>query len=443
MKRKQIIIILCLFICAILSFQAVSAESYDIDNTNDIGDNNLSLSMDNDIQILDSQKESLDDLDDVNDLLSLPTGNDSVIGDGEKSFTQLNEAINSVSDPEIILNYNYMFTENDGQFKDGITIDRDVTILGDNHVIDGANLARIFNIAEGYTVTIKALTFTNANTNKPGGAIFAKGKVIIENCRFIDNTVTYANGGAICLSGFGSTITNSYFKGNKAIKNPDNVNSGAGGAVFVDANNTSISNSIFTENNAGLNGGAIGSSTNRIQYCTVTNCTITSNTANGSAGGIGMQGSNFHVSDTTFKYNEAKGIATTIYPGNGGGLVMRGWDSYAYNCTFINNTAANHGGAAYSTNTSFNPTNNNTGFELCTFINNTAGFNGGAVDWAKGATYGYIKYSTFTNNTAGRSGGAVHWSGHEGTILHSTFTNNKALGTTGAFCCLVPVSAGH
>ncbi|MBQ6512857.1 Ig-like domain repeat protein [Methanobrevibacter sp.] len=117
-----------------------------------------------------------------------------------------------------------------------------------------------------------------------------------------------------------------------------------------------------------------------------------------------------------------------MYPGNGGGMVMRGWDSYAYNCTFINNTAKSNGGASYLTNTSYNPMNNNTGFILCTFIDNTAGINGGAIEWANNATYGYVYDSVFTNNTAKRSGGAIYWYGHNGTISNSSFINNKALG---------------
>ena len=146
-----------------------------------------------------------------------------------------------------------------------------------------------------------------------------------------------------------------------------------------------------------------------------------------------MQSKNFHIYNSTFKYNEAKGLfdditAKPYYPGNGGAMVMRGWDSYAYNCTFIGNIAKQHGGATFSTNTSYNPSNNNTGFELCTFIDNTAGYNGGAVDWAAGATYGYIMDSTFINNTAKRSGGAIHWSGHYGTVSNSTFINNNATG---------------
>ena len=403
MKIRGEIIILCLIVCLIFSLSAVSA-------ADDL--NNATITSNN-------------------DLLSLPTNNnDSVLGSGGESFTKLNEKINGGSQAEISLTGNYTYIDGDEAFKNGIPINRDVTIKGNTYAIDGANKARIFNISSGVTVTLNGITFINGNASGGGGAILSQGTVNINNCRFIDNTANYANGGAVVLSGFGSTITGSYFEGNKAIRNPANEQSGGAGAVFINAHNVTIKNTILTENSAGLNGGAIGSSGNRIENCTIIGCTITNNTAGGSAGGVGMQSKNFVISDTTFKYNEAKGSykENPTYPGNGGALVMRGWDSYAYNCIFINNTARLHGGAVFLTNTSYDSRNNNTGFKLCTFINNTAGYNGGAVDWQAGATHGYIYDSKFTNNTAKRSGGAVHWSGHYGDIINSTFTDNVATG---------------
>ncbi|MBE6505595.1 MAG: hypothetical protein E7Z73_07650, partial [Methanobrevibacter millerae] len=411
MKIKEILIICIIIMCCIFSLQAVSAA----DDANTSHDT-----------VLTSTNVSVYTLPNLDD--SLQSGS---VNAG--TFSDLQDDIKNGG--SITLNRNYTYnSSSDSSLAGGITISKDTTIDGNGNVIIDANhLARVFTIAKGTTVTLKGITFINANpTSGHGGSIFAPGVVHIDNCIFINNTANYANGGAVCLAGLGSTINNSYFEGNKAINNGKDSN-GAAGAVFINANNTQISNSIFIKNMAGLNGGAIGSSAMRIENCTITNCIINNNTANGSAGGVGMQSKNFHIYNSTFKYNEAKGLFNDIttspyYPGNGGGMVMRGWDSYAYNCTFIGNIANQHGGGVYSTNTSYNPINNNTGFELCIFINNTAGSNGGAVDWAAGSTHGYILDSIFTNNTARRSGGAVHWSGHYGTISNSTFTHNNATG---------------
>ena len=414
MNKKEILIIL-LIICCIFSLQAVAASS----------DSNTA-----DSTVLTVQSNV--------SAYSLPNSNDqlhegSVNAD---SFSQLQTDISVGGTVTLNKNYTYNSSSDSGLVK-GITIQKTVTkIDGQGKVIiDGSNLARAFIVPEGHTITLTGITFINCKaTVMPngmqaghGGAIFAKGVVNIDNCKFIDNTATNANGGAVFINGIGSTINNSYFEGNRAIKNPNNMQTGVGGSVFLNGSSVTISHSTFIKNMAGMNGGAIGSSGNRITNVNILNCTINNNTANGSAGGVGMQSSNFHISDSTFKYNEAKGLFTA-FPGNGGALVMRGWDSYAYNCTFINNTAKQHGGAVFLTNTTYNPLNNNTGFVLSTFINNTAGSNGGAVDWSAGATHGYIRDSTFVNNTAKRSGGAVHWSGHYGTVTNSTFTNNNATG---------------
>ena len=404
MNKKEILTII-LLICVVFSLQAVIAA--------DSGSN----STDSTVLSVDENVSSY----------ALPSSDTDTLAEvaNADSFTNLSGQLSGVS--EVTLEKNYTYKEGDS-FSNGITISHDILIDGKGNVIIDANhQSRVFIIAEGATVTLKGITFINANADSHGGSIWAKGVVHIDNCKFINNTADGANGGAVCVAGAGSTITDSYFEGNRATMNPNNMNTGAAGAVFINANNTSITNSEFVRNWAGLNGGGVGSSANRIENCNIVNCEFTSNTANGSAGAIGMQSRNFHIADSTFKYNEAKGIFDE-YPGNGGAMVMRGWDSYAYNCTFIDNIASNHGGAVFMTNTSYDPTNNNTGVGLSTFINNTAGYNGGAIDWAAGATHGYIEDSIFTNNTAKRSGGAVHWSGYYGDIINSTFTNNTATG---------------
>jgi len=220
--------------------------------------------------------------------------NETLLSATGESFTQLNE---DVSGDDVTLTKNYTYTSSDSAFAGGITLSGTKTINGNgNVIIDASNQARIFKVTAGSTVTFKGITFINANpTQGPGGAIFGTGAVHIEDCKFINNTVNMANGGAVCLSGAGSTISNSYFEGNKAIKNPNNLNSGAAGAVFLNASNIMISNSEFLKNYAGLNGGAVGSSAMRIASCTIANCTFTSNTANGSAGAVGMQSRNFHI----------------------------------------------------------------------------------------------------------------------------------------------------
>ncbi len=418
MNRKEILTII-LLICVIFSLQAVVAA--------DSGSNST-----------DSNVLSVDNV----SAYTLPSSDsDSLLGnDNAVSFSQLQQDIQN-GGSEITLTKNYTYMDTDSGVK-GITISANTKVINGNGnvIIDANHKSRIFVIAQGANVTLKGITFVNANSTilpngdqtGHGGSIFANGEVHIDNCNFIDNTATYGNGAGVFIKGSGSTITNSYFKNNRALNN-GNDGIGAGAAVFiVDANNVKISHTTFVDNYAGLNGGAIASK-DGFTNCTIINCTFEHNTANGSAGAVGMQGTNFKMYNSTFKYNEARGLfnetgTTPHYPGNGGGIVVRAHDSYVYNTTFINNTAKLYGGASFLTNTSSDPTNNNTKYELCTFINNTAGSNGGALYWVKGAHYGYVLNSTFTNNTANRSGGAIYWFGTIGTIKHSNFTNNTALG---------------
>ena len=417
MNKKEILIIL-LIICCVFSLQAVSAAS-DANSTD-----HVVLTTDSNVSAY-----------------SLPDSDNQLVGsENAETFTNLETKLSEGGVITLEKNYTYD-SSSDLRLANGIIIPETVTkIDGQGKVIiDGNHLARVFNVLEGHTVTLTGITFINANATKMttgvaaghGGSIFAKGVVHIDNCRFIDNTATKGNGGAIFISGTASTITNSYFEGNRAIRNFNNNITGIGGSVFLNASFVNVTNSNFIKNMAGLNAGGIGSSSNRLINITIGNCTLSNNTANGSAGAVGMQSSNFRIYDSIFKYNEARGLCTDFdcyYPGNGGGMVMRGWNSEAYNCTFISNIAKLHGGAAFSTNTSYNPVNNNTGFVLCTFINNSAGHNGGAVDWVAGASYGYVIDCNFTNNTAERSGGALHWSGHYGTVSNSIFIDNTAKG---------------
>ena len=441
MKKRDIIVI-CLILCFICSLQAIAAS--DVDNTS------IGTTEDNVVSI-------------ENVSANTQPSSDTVLGSvNAESFTSLEDVI--ANNVDGFADHNYTWDSNyDSGITDGIVINKNITLDGQGKVIIDAQFkTRIFKIDANTNVTLKGITFINGNatpvpeTPGHGGSVLANGELHVDNCNFINNTATYGNGGALFLKVKYSTITNSYFETNRAINNGAN-GIGAGGSVFLinATHNATISHSIFKGNYAGLNGGAMATQ-DGITNCTIINCTFERNTANGSAGAVGMQSTNFHMYNSTFKYNEARGVTlTATYPGNGGGIVLRASDSHVYNTTFINNTARLYGGAAFLTNTSAGDLNNNTGFNLCRFINNTARLgDGGAINWVARATYGYILNSNFTNNiahinggavywnstngnisgcrfdnnTANRSGGAVYWKGTNGNILHSTFTNNTAKG---------------
>ena len=403
--------------CFIFSLHAVVAADVDADDTNGTA---LATA---DADVVVKQSDNLSSL-------TLPANNE-VLSAGEGSFTQL--AGNLSGQTEVTLTKNYTYVNSDSEYQDGIPITESIKIIGSgNIVIDASHSARIFNIASGATVTLQGITFINGNSNGNGGAIVSQGVLNVTNCKFINNTANSGNGGGVFIQGSGSTITSSYFEGNRAI-NDGRDSIGAGGAVFIVSNNVKIVHTKFISNHAGLNGGAIASK-DGITNCSIVNGTFERNTANGSAGAVGMQSTNFKMYNSTFRYNEAKGISpVTRYPGNGGAIVLRASNGYVYNCTFTNNIAKTDGGAVYLTNVTNGTVNNNTGFELCTFTSNTASTgNGGAINSVARTNYGYVINCNITNNEAYINGGAIYWVGTNGNITGSKFTHNIANRSGGA-----------
>ena len=101
--------------------------------------------------------------------LTLPN-NDTVLSEGEGSFTDLNTTI--ANGGTVTLDSNYKYSSGDEAYKNGITITKNLNLTGNgNIVIDGNKQARIFNIEEGITVTLKGITFINGNATGNGGAI--------------------------------------------------------------------------------------------------------------------------------------------------------------------------------------------------------------------------------------------------------------------------------
>lgn len=108
---------------------------------------------------------------------------------------------------------------------------RNLTILGNNQIIDGNNRYTFINISPGYTLNIEDITIQNTHTDQSstGGAISGETcNLTINNSYFINCTaVTGTNGGAISLtSNSNLTINNSQFENNT-------VTAGTSGAIYL------------------------------------------------------------------------------------------------------------------------------------------------------------------------------------------------------------------
>ena len=160
---------------------------------------------------------------------------------------------------------NYKYVEGDSiSVTDGIAIpdsSSPLTINGNNHVIDGNGVARIFKILNyaSSPVVLNDITFTNAGN----GAIYSLNPhLTINNCTF-ENNYAPMYGSAVTIVGNNTQIINSTFKNNLV------ANSTFGGAVRITGSNVTVSGSTFENNNA-TNGGAInvGGDNCTIKYCT-------------------------------------------------------------------------------------------------------------------------------------------------------------------------------
>ncbi len=128
----------------------------------------------------------------------------------EDSFTKLQEIINNASVYDsIVLNRSYKYYPNfDSNLKNGIVINKELTLNGNGHVIDGANQARLFNITKP-SIQLDNLILVNANSdngsaiysirpgsklfnsivlNSTGSVIYSTNEFSVDNCWF-GNTV--------------------------------------------------------------------------------------------------------------------------------------------------------------------------------------------------------------------------------------------------------------
>lgn len=454
MKLKLIFI--CLLLCIVCSLTAAAAA----DSANDTYETH---SITNETQIKTTNDEDLLETSIFDDLQS------QINGAKDKSVITLDKDYSASKDSKIVIN-------------------KDLTIDGRGHTLDGKNGQYSIIYSNKGSVTLKNLIFINGNSvyERIGGAIYLSGsaKFTIINCTFKDNAIDHY-GGAIFNGVKENTllITDSKFINNKAKNNYGGAiyskgaisvknchfegnSAGSGGAICSEVS-SDIINSTFISNSA--NGGIFmgyGGAIHSKNDLYVENCTFSNNGASHSGGAVyasndlivkrssfekneGSEGGAFYVGgsyaivdDSIFKNNKAKSA-------HGGAVYANKW-AHIGNSTFIANTAENRGGAVYTDYIQFD--------DGASFINNSGKGHGGAIytkTMAKTASnlyfegnhadsdYGgalyinnkcgdvYLYNSEFIANHANRGDGGAIYSDSGSTRLHlisCNFTNNYASG---------------
>jgi len=391
----------------------------------------------------------------TNDDVQLTFQYDDNISSSSDSLNELKNQINKASDGSVInLNKDYS-----GSDDSGITIDKSLTINGQGHTIDCANLkdTYLFKSTSG-KITLENLIIKNnknsmysygtiyikdnaqytinnctfiSNTAGGGGAIYNGAKeyqLTIKNSKFINNIASDNDGGAIYSRGE-LNIENSYFEGNDAAMD--------GGAVYCDKsihviNTTFVSNHLsskvpnhksyggaigakgivfvensrFSNNVAGDLGGAIFSYSNVI----IKNSSFSKNSAN-VGGAVYVDSSTAVISTSTFADNTAKS-------GEGGAIYSSKW-THIENSTFLRNTADAKGGAIYTNYIQFG--------QNVFFINNTAKDHGGAV-YTDYISNNICNINFNGNKVTADFGGAIYINKKSGNVyfINSTFISNSA-----------------
>ena len=331
------------------------------------------------------------------------------------SFTSLNKIINT-TEYDIRLTKDYIYTDPDYNFKNGINITTFRFIDGNGHTINGNGQARIFIVNESGRLSLRNITLFNAHCDENGGAISTNGNLTITNSTFLQNNAN-GNGGAIYANASNVSITNALFNKNKAsqgdsiylVQGTAHIN----GSTLIDDDYYSESEGTINLDNIKFLGSFIALNNQIISSPENSEITLDRDYI-------------FTESDSEFKYgiNITKSITIdgnghTINANRNFGIfdVMEGVTLILRNLNFINTKSI-----AISMSKDANLTVLNTIFKNCTSSN------GGAIYCGSNSTLDIIN-STFTQNT-GITGGAIDCGSNSTVnIINSTFTQNNA-GTT-------------
>lgn len=218
-KIKKIILIMLIISLSLIICSNVNANDFEL--TNNITDDNNIIEQNSNINILSSSITE----NNINEENFQYMGN----------FIELKELIDNNNEINLTKDYIVSFSDieiiHENEFRgnlipdEGLIINKNLTINGNGHFINGNNLCRIFTIKNDMvTLTLNNLILMNGkSTLYGGGAIYSQGIINAFNCIFksnkaiIDETITYnaGRGGAIYSTNT-LNIYNCTFKDNEA-----------------------------------------------------------------------------------------------------------------------------------------------------------------------------------------------------------------------------------
>ena len=264
---------------------------------------------------------------------------------------------------------------------------------------------------QGENANVIDSQITNCSSITSAGAIHIYGNhTDINGTSFVNCTTAGTHGGAICISGEYTIISNSTFEYCQAQFIDLVADQGAiGGAIHISGNNATIIQSLFNNNFATDDGGAIYVSG---IDCELYNSTFRFNSAGDDGGAILWEGRNGLVYNSTFKNNRALGLNGEN--AKGGAINIIGHNSVVTKSHFEMNEAKLDGGAIYATGNYINITDSTFDKSNVTVTTQEYYGHGGGSIFIEG-NYTFISNSNFTRSHGGE-GGVIYVQGHHATI---------------------------
>ncbi|RMG28133.1 MAG: T9SS C-terminal target domain-containing protein, partial [Bacteroidetes bacterium] len=295
-----------------------------------------------------------------------------------------------------------------------ILIDKNLHLIGpgaDMLSISGNQQSRIFEIAQGVSVTIDSLMLTGGMTTEDGGAVYNRGNLALYQCELEGNDAGEQSGGAI-YNARSLSLTQCSLRNNQAR---------AGGSIF---NNLQallrLTSTEFVQNTApSFGGGAIYNST--LSEMELTDCTFSQNS--GDTGGAIWTKGKGSLNACSFEFNQAQKGGAIFNTSSGGDLSL-------LHTRLNNNRAFEDGGAIWNFNASLD-------LQYCLVDTNraaslTAGSpRGGGLYIGTGNVS--IRQSTISRNIAaesfsGAAGGGIFIEDGNLLVENSTISSNRASG---------------
>ncbi len=393
----------------LVSLLAVSAVSAADNATSDIVSTEETtaevVSVENDSQVIDS-------VDFESNLLS---------ANSDGTFTDLaNEIANANGELKLTKNYVYD-SSRDSNYKNGIVIDKEITINGRGFIINGNHNARAFDISSG-NVILRNIEFTNCSgSSYDGGAVYWNGiNGILFDCNFI-NCYSSGYGGAVYWNGVNGSLYScdfincysSHYKSSSSTSfNSETSSSNFGGAVYWNGDYGSLFDCSFRYCKS------YNSNYDSNEYSatyTLTDSSHSSSSSSSSGGAIywnGAKGSLFNCdfidcysesysssSSIITKQSSSKSTKASAYSYSYNGVYWWGDNGNLFDCNFINSTSS------YS-------------YEDCVYTSSFPGITSKIKSVSASRSYSY--------------GGAVYWYGIDGNLFDCNFINPYPSSSTGS-----------